>query len=65
MAQQKLSGIEREAGQATFKAEELARRLKLTGEVPCAGSDLQGQCKLLGDAREAEAMIPSLSLIHI
>ena len=59
MAHQKLSGIEREAGQATFKAEELARRLKLTGEVPCAGSDLQGQCKLLGDAREAQAMIPS------
>ena len=59
MAQQKLSGIEREAGQATFKAEELARRFGLTGEVPCAGSDLQGQCKLLGDAREAQALIPS------
>ncbi len=58
MAQQKLAGIEREAGQAVLKAEELARRLKLTGEVPCAGSDLQGRCKLLGDAREAQTLIP-------
>ena len=54
MVQQKLSGIEREAGQAALKAEELARRFGLTGEVPCAGTDLQGQCQLLG-----------LSLIHI
>ncbi len=59
MAQQKLSGIEREAGQAVLKAEELARRFGLTGEVPCAGTDLQGQCKLLGDAREAQALMPS------
>jgi exonuclease SbcC len=59
MVQQKLSGIEREAGQAALKAEELARRFALTGEVPCAGTDLQGQCKLLGDAREAKALIPS------
>jgi exonuclease SbcC len=59
MALQKLSGIEREAGQAALKAEELARRFQLTGEVPCAGSDLQGYCKLLGDARAARALIPS------
>jgi len=59
MARQKLSGIEREAGQAVLKAEELARRFGLTGEVPCAGTDLQGQCKLLGDAREAQALMPS------
>ncbi len=59
MVQQKLSGIEREAGQAALKAEELARRFGLTGEVPCAGTDLQGQCQLLGDAREAKALIPS------
>lgn len=59
MARQKLSGIEREAGQAVLKAEELGRRFGLTGEVPCAGTDLQGQCKLLGDAREAQALIPS------
>ncbi|MBK9311631.1 MAG: DNA repair protein [Rhodocyclaceae bacterium] len=59
MVQQKLSGIEREAGQAALKAEELARRFGLTGEVPCAGTDLQGQCQLLGDARDAKAVIPS------
>ena len=59
MAQQKLSGIEREAGQAVLKAEELGRRFGLTGEVPCAGIDLQGRCQLLGDAREAQALIPS------
>ncbi|MFZ2973895.1 MAG: DNA repair protein [Ferribacterium limneticum] len=56
---QKLSGIEREAGQAALKAEELARRFGLAGVVPCAGSDLQGQCQLLADAREAQALIPS------
>ena len=59
MVQQKLSGIEREAGQAALKAEELARRFGLTGEVPCAGTDLQGQCQLLGDAGDAKALIPS------
>ena len=59
MVQQKLSGIEREAGQAALKAEELARRFGLTGEVPCAGTHLQGQCQLLGDARDAKALIPS------
>ena len=37
---------------------ELARRFGLTGEVPCAGTDLQ-QCQLLGDARDAKALIPS------
>lgn len=42
-----------------LRAEELAHRFGLTGEVPCAGSDLQDQCKLLGDAREAQTLIPS------
>lgn len=55
----KLAGIEREAGKAVLHAEELAHRFGLTGEVPCVGTDLQGQCKLLGDAREAQALIPS------
>lgn len=59
MAEQKLAGIEREAGKAVLQAEELAHRFGLTGEVPCAGTDLQGQCKLLGDAREAQALVPS------
>jgi exonuclease SbcC len=59
LIQQKMAGIEREAGKAMLKAEELAHRFGLTGEVPCAGTDLQGACKLLGDAREAQALIPS------
>lgn len=59
VAEQKLAGIEREAGKAVLQANELAHRFGLTGEVPCAGSDLQGQCKLLGDAREAQVLIPS------
>ena len=59
MAEQALDGIEREAGKAALRAEELAHRFGLTGEVPCAGTDLQGQCKLLSDAREAQALVPS------
>ena len=58
-AAQKLVNVEREAGKAALKAEELAHRFGLTAEVPCVGTDLQGQCKLLGDAREAQALIPS------
>jgi exonuclease SbcC len=58
-AQLRLAQIEREAGQAVLRTEELARRLSLTGQVPCAGSDLQGRCKLLADAREAHALVPS------
>ena len=59
LAEQRVAGIERDAGRAVLKAEELARRFGLTGEVPCAGTDLQGRCKLLGDAREAQALIPN------
>jgi exonuclease SbcC len=59
LAEQRVAGIEQEAGRAALKAEELARRFGLTGEVPCVGTDLQGRCKLLGDAREAQALIPN------
>lgn len=59
LAEQKLAGIERDAGRAAIRAEELARRFSLTAEVPCAGTDLQGRCKLLGDAREAKTLAPS------
>jgi len=45
----------REAGKAALTADELARRFGLTSEVPCVGTDLQGLCKLLGDARGAGA----------
>ncbi len=56
---ERISSLEREAGQAALRAQELTRRFGLTAEVPCAGTDLQGQCKLLGDAREAKALMPS------
>jgi DNA repair protein SbcC/Rad50 len=59
LAEQKLQGIDRDAGKAALRAEELAHRFGLTREVPCAGTDLQGQCKLLGDAREAQQLIPN------
>ena len=59
LAEQKVAGIERDAGKAVLRTEELARRFGLTAEVPCAGTGLQGQCKLLGDAREARALLPS------
>ena len=58
LAQQKLAAIEREAGKAVLRTEELAHRFGLTSEVPCTGTDLQGRCKLLGDAREAKALLP-------
>lgn len=54
-----LEGVEREAGRAALKAEELARRAGLANEVPCVGTGLQGRCKLLGDAQQARGMIPS------
>jgi exonuclease SbcC len=56
---QKLANIEQDAGRAVLREQELAHRFGLVGEVPCVGTDLQGQCKLLGDAREAQVLIPS------
>ena len=57
-AEHRRAAIEREAGQAALEAEALALRFGLTGQVPCAGSELQGRCPLLGDARQAQAAIP-------
>lgn len=62
LTREKMAGIEQEAGQAALKAQELARRLGLTDEVPCTGTDLQGQCKLLDDARDAKSLMPSAAL---
>ncbi|MES2091228.1 MAG: DNA repair protein, partial [Pseudomonadota bacterium] len=56
---QKLANIEQEVGRAVLREQELAHRFGLVSEVPCVGTDMQGQCKLLGDAREARALIPS------
>ncbi|MCH2221514.1 MAG: DNA repair protein, partial [Dechloromonas sp.] len=58
-ARQRVQAVEREAGQAALRSEDLGRRFGLTREVPCAGTDLQGQCKLLSDAREAQTLMPS------
>lgn len=55
---QRRTDVEQAAGQAVLKAEDLRRRFRLTDEVPCAGSDLQGRCRLLDDAREAHALVP-------
>jgi exonuclease SbcC len=55
-------GLEREAGAAALRAQQLRERFQLTQEVPCTGTDLQGTCKLLADAREAKALQPSANL---
>lgn len=55
-------GLEREAGAAALRAQQLRERFQLTQEVPCNGTDLQGICKLLADAREAKALQPSADL---
>ncbi|WP_140636920.1 AAA family ATPase [Methylibium rhizosphaerae] len=55
-------GLEREAGAAALRAQQLRERFQLTQEVPCTGTDLQGTCKLLADAREARALQPSADL---
>ena len=60
---QREQGIEREAGQAALQAEGLARRFGLTAEVPCSGTAMQGRCKLLVDAREAQALIPNAQAV--
>jgi exonuclease SbcC len=57
---QDVAGIEREAGQLALRQSELQRRYGLALSVPCAGTDLQGRCQLLGDAREAQALLPSV-----
>ena len=62
LAEQKVANIERDAGKAVLAAEELAHRFGLAGEVPCAGTHLQSRCKLLADAREAQALIPNAKI---
>jgi exonuclease SbcC len=54
-----IAAIEREAGQATLRIEDLKRRLRLADEVPCAGTELQGRCRLLQEANAAKALMPS------
>ena len=53
----KLAG---QQGQSLAKACEGVRaRAALTDDVPCAGTDLQGRCKLLADAMTAKADLPA------
>jgi len=59
LKQEQLAAVDREAGQAILAEHELKRRFGLTAEVPCAGMAMQQHCKLLGDAREAQPLIPS------
>ena len=58
VARERIAAIEREAGQASLRAQDLTRRFGLTVEVPCAGTDLQRRCKLLADARAAQSLRP-------
>jgi exonuclease SbcC len=57
---QQIEGIEREAGQVSLRHADLQRRFGLATAVPCVGTDLQGRCQLLGDAKDAQAMLPSV-----
>ncbi|MEQ1806004.1 MAG: DNA repair protein [Burkholderiaceae bacterium] len=57
---EQIEGIVREAGQVSLRHADLNRRFGLVAQVPCAGTDLQGRCNLLGDAREAQALLPSV-----
>lgn len=63
LAQTRQAGIEREAGQATLKAQELRRRFALTAQVPCTGMALQAGCHLLTDAHQAQALLPDASAV--
>jgi exonuclease SbcC len=58
-ATQAIAATEREAGQVALRHADLERRFGLAAVVPCAGTDLAGRCQLLGDAREAQTLLPS------
>ena len=55
-----VDAIDREAGQLALRQTDLSRRFGLTQAVPCAGMGLQQRCSLLGDARSAQALLPSV-----
>ena len=57
---QNIGSFEREAGQVALRQLDLARRLQLCQQVPCAGSDLQGRCQLLSNAHEAQSLKPNV-----
>ncbi|HNU12557.1 MAG TPA: DNA repair protein [Rubrivivax sp.] len=56
---EEIAAIEREAGQVALRQADLQRRFGLTRSVPCAGMAIQSRCRLLGDAHQAQAQLPS------
>jgi exonuclease SbcC len=59
VAQARLDAHRKQAGDAALRAEDLMRRFGLTDVVPCRGTELQPHCRLLADARHANALMPS------
>ncbi|CUR48457.1 conserved hypothetical protein [Alloalcanivorax xenomutans] len=64
-ARNELHQVERTLGELVSSGErarqhktELENRCALTAEVPCQGTDMQGQCKLLKEAMEAKSRLP-------
>lgn len=54
-----LATLKTQGSSASTKLNELHVRSTLITEVPCKGTDLQGRCKLLGDAVTADKEIPA------
>lgn len=59
---QQVEQLEQRAGHASLNLEAIKRRLGMITTVPCAGSDLQGRCQLLGDAHDAQTILPQATL---
>ena len=55
----RLATLKTQGSAESSKLNELHARGALISEVPCAGTDLQGRCKLLGDAVKADKEIPA------
>ncbi len=56
--EQQIEALRLEAGRLKLDESRLRSRFGLVEKVPCAGTDLAGRCSLLGDAREAQTMLP-------
>jgi len=57
--EKEIESIERAAGKAALRVEDLRRRSGLTQTVPCKGLPMQADCRLLADANGARPMLPS------
>jgi DNA repair protein SbcC/Rad50 len=57
--EKEIDSVERAAGKAVLRIEELRRRFGLTQTVPCKGLPMQENCRLLADANGARPMLPS------